>query len=489
MYKKITFAGIAAVLMSACVLHSTNLGKDKAIATDASVRTIIGYESSPVTGYNHPNHILCPEPSPDVAVSVSKAIEAVAKGSFQEGDKTVSGEASGKFQLIKNVVQLGNRLGTIQLLRDEMSDLCRAYANGAISKSTYAVRLSRLDKKMVALMATELATNAIGNSVPQQDTSAMTAVAVASQANVDNAKADLKKAQDALITATDDLAKESSSTTLDKQKIADKTKAVADKQKDLYDKLTVLTKLQTADHVIISAGISGFSHYSTSGDKNTLKVNPAVQVYEMYMNSNEISSLIDACVTATDSYDIPDGVAENINSNEESKTLSEKYLKLLQHFQNYANKERKAYTAKLLEYGYNTKFSSFCVEALAAMKEPMVEYLRAKNQTELAKAGKESIQLEAERANAERNLEFVKNLKQGCIDYVKGKIEKPAPKYIEYCESLIADAGKSGNEPGANKLVGAPIEGDHGRGSQTPTAPLSQQRDKAPKALKAGTGT
>lgn len=56
----------------------------------------------------------------------------------------------------ESLAQLGQRLATTQLLRDELADLCRSYANGAISTTNYTLRLAQLDEKMVTLLTAEM---------------------------------------------------------------------------------------------------------------------------------------------------------------------------------------------------------------------------------------------------------------------------------------------------------------------------------------------
>jgi hypothetical protein len=63
------------------------------------------------------------------------------------------------------IVQLTERLATIQLLRDGLHRACEAYGNGAISDTAYAVMLSRFDKTMVTMLLGELAAGAFGRTL------------------------------------------------------------------------------------------------------------------------------------------------------------------------------------------------------------------------------------------------------------------------------------------------------------------------------------
>jgi myosin heavy subunit len=65
----------------------------------------------------------------------------------------------------ESLAQLGERLATIQLLRDGLFRACEAYANGALSDMSYAILLSRYDDTMVTLLSSELAAGAFGRSL------------------------------------------------------------------------------------------------------------------------------------------------------------------------------------------------------------------------------------------------------------------------------------------------------------------------------------
>ena len=58
--------------------------------------------------------------------------------------------------------------------------MCRSYANGAVSATTYTVRLSRLDKKMITMLAAE----GIAGTLPGSGT---TVLGIASGSTTDNA--------------------------------------------------------------------------------------------------------------------------------------------------------------------------------------------------------------------------------------------------------------------------------------------------------------
>lgn len=68
-------------------------------------------------------------------------------------------------QQATTIAQLTERLTTVQLLRDALYRACEAYANGAMSSTSYAVILSRFDDSMITLLQSELAAGAYGRSL------------------------------------------------------------------------------------------------------------------------------------------------------------------------------------------------------------------------------------------------------------------------------------------------------------------------------------
>ena len=166
--------GIIAGLVSACganhwaVYRTVNLDDNESLVTDASQRVITNTkveEDDIFYGRIRPNRIVCAEPSPDVAQAISQALSASVEAALTRGDITASGSAALGMSTANSIVQLGERLATIQLLRDELSNLCRSYANGAVSQTSYTLRLSKLDKKMVTLLLAEFSAGAFGRTL------------------------------------------------------------------------------------------------------------------------------------------------------------------------------------------------------------------------------------------------------------------------------------------------------------------------------------
>lgn len=166
------FIGATGLALAACderpmdVRETFNMTPPTAHGTGAKTRLIT--TTTPGSGSSQgritPNQIICAEPSPDTASSLSTAITAAFSGSGSSQGQGISAAAAGQFgkALSESLVQMTERTATIQLLRDGLHRACEAYANGAISDITYALIISRIDEVMVTMMTSELAAGAVG---------------------------------------------------------------------------------------------------------------------------------------------------------------------------------------------------------------------------------------------------------------------------------------------------------------------------------------
>src|SRR5439155_26809281 len=109
-------------------------------------------------GIVEPKRILCTEPSPDVATTLANSL-GVGLSVFGYGSGSIS------TQQVEGLVQLGERTAAIQLLRDKMYQTCLAYANGAVSGTTYSLIMSRLDDAIVTLSLGDGAAGAFGRKL------------------------------------------------------------------------------------------------------------------------------------------------------------------------------------------------------------------------------------------------------------------------------------------------------------------------------------
>ncbi len=143
------------------IFRTADLGSGTTVITDAKQRVVINVPAKGGPGRNTPSRIICAEPSPDVAQTVSDVISAALEVQIKGQG---GGAASFGRSTADAVVQLGERLATIQLLRDGLYRACEAYANGAVSSTTYSMIVSRYDDTMVTLLMGELAAGAFGRA-------------------------------------------------------------------------------------------------------------------------------------------------------------------------------------------------------------------------------------------------------------------------------------------------------------------------------------
>lgn len=140
--------------------EAKNLNAGQSMLLSADIRTVskMSRDGKVVT---------CAEPSPDV-------VRAISQSKNFGGSLTVSGLPAGIEPEVAlaisqaqagSAAQLGERLATIQLLRDGLYRACEAYANGAISKTAYAVMLGRFDDTMITMLLGEIAGGAFGRSL------------------------------------------------------------------------------------------------------------------------------------------------------------------------------------------------------------------------------------------------------------------------------------------------------------------------------------
>jgi hypothetical protein len=152
------------LLLQGCATSPTllkeSLPKHDFLATDSRLRVIATSNTSflSTTGLVDPKTIICTEPSPDVATTIANSF-GVGASIFGKGTASLSA------QQVEGLVQLGERTAAIQLLRDKMYQTCVAYANGAISGTTYSLLMSRLDDSIVTLSLGDGAAGAFGRKL------------------------------------------------------------------------------------------------------------------------------------------------------------------------------------------------------------------------------------------------------------------------------------------------------------------------------------
>ncbi len=283
---------LAVVPLAGCenwssVYRETSLDNGTTLITDAKQRVVVNTSDyrEAREGTNH--RIICAEPSPDVAQAFQAALQAGA--AVTNGQTKV--DANLALATASQIAQLGERLASIQLLRDKMYRACEAYANGATTQGGYISMLARVDKTMTAMLGMEMAAGAFGRSLA-------TAGGSSSVTGADPAK--VKAAQDALKTATDNFVKARDA--YNSESDATKKAALADQLRDAATKLNDAAS-QLAAMDIASALSAGGAAGSAPGviagkqgpDATTAGVIAAI--HRNFIDDDGIDGLVDACVT------------------------------------------------------------------------------------------------------------------------------------------------------------------------------------------------
>ncbi len=300
----------AAALLSACSnffpyitsLDSEKryLEQDSTVLTEADKRAIVNVNQvNPQQGFVIPNRIVCAEPSPDVAKALSEGISAAVQAEVS-GQR--SGELQGSRSLAESVAQLGERLGTIQLLRDGFYRACEAYANGAISDTTYAMIVSGTDDAMVTLMASEMAAGAFGRQQAAIGGAATgtTAEVVADQQAVTTNRETLValKGDEAKLQQqkrSEEAKEEPNQDTIDTldASIAEKQAQIAATEENLRD--AVARSASSSARAVFASSVGSISGQRPEGGSQAVE-----SIHRTFMRSTNLDAFVLACVTALD---------------------------------------------------------------------------------------------------------------------------------------------------------------------------------------------
>jgi hypothetical protein len=315
--------GAAGLALAACserpmdIDRTFSMTPPVAHGTGAKTRLITTTVPGPgsTQGRVTPNQIVCAEPSPDTASSVSSALTAAMAGSGE--GKGVSAALAGQFgkAVAESLVQLTERTATIQLLRDGYHRACEGYANGAISDITYALIISRLDEVMVTMMTSELAAGAFGRSLASTSGSAGF-IQGGEPANVQQAEqavtdlsAKVKASEDNLATKRGDLKTKSlkpNPTDAEKGELV-KLQGEIDSAQTERDALALQkTRAELSAAMARLGKNGGFAQQTGTGvgsiaakpDKDTAE--QIGKMYERFMDGNPLKKMVVACITALD---------------------------------------------------------------------------------------------------------------------------------------------------------------------------------------------
>lgn len=296
----LVLGGCESIALRESIFRTTSFDSGISVLTDAKQRVVINLPADVEDGQNKPTRIVCAEPSPDVAQALSEALTVAASVEVKgQGGGSVSFGKS----VAESVAQLGERLGTIQLLRDGLYRACEAYANGAISDITYAVLLSRFDDTMVSMLTAELAAGAFGRSLAALGGQAGTEASTKSNmdALVEKAKQNVAQKKNELAVA--DSEQKKAEAALDEAKEEDpdgdhteQEQVVADAQENketATDALKIATEAATKTDAVATAVAAG----AITRLQNPAVAETLAKMQRKYIENINADALIVACIT------------------------------------------------------------------------------------------------------------------------------------------------------------------------------------------------
>lgn len=266
---------------------------------------------------NHPHRIICAEPSPDVAQAISAAFAAAGQVDAnvpQTGQFGGSGSIGSSYA--ESIAQLGERLATVQLLRDKMYRACEAYQNGAISDTSYTLMLARFDKTMASMLASEVAAGAFGRNPA-------TAGGSASPGNVDPKT--LADARKEVTRASGDLQGAVGLPDSDpskRQKITDANDRVNKAATNLVELEFQAVASTAQSGPGGGAAVPGQIVRQTSNNSDTV-----ARIHANFLDDDASGTLIDACVVALDrnrAAGPPDAQAAKLISDARNEVIKNK---------------------------------------------------------------------------------------------------------------------------------------------------------------------
>ena len=258
---------------------------------------------------NHPTRIICSEPSPDVAQAISLAFSLAEKVDVK-GQGSGSGSMDSSYA--SSIAQLGERLATVQLLRDKMYRACEAFQNGAISDTSYTLMLARFDKTMASMLASETAAGAFGRSLAALGGNASTARSDPTKpVDLDAVKKKLADAQGAVKNASTELQNASTLPETDDTARIKKKTEVESASTQLTKAVTELTALDIQSVIpaesqsVATAAqsgppVAGFTGFGQIAGRSAIDANAIERIHANFLEDDASGTIIDACVIALD---------------------------------------------------------------------------------------------------------------------------------------------------------------------------------------------
>ncbi|MBV9836100.1 MAG: hypothetical protein JO055_16905 [Alphaproteobacteria bacterium] len=272
---------IGASAIAACgdeynsIFRTENLDDGTSLITDAKQRVIINSKNFRTDREGH--RIICAEPSPDVAQAVSAALKVSANLASTSGASKTDAAAGLAIATAAQVAQLGERLTTIQGMRERMYRACEAYANGATTASQYRSMLTTIDRLMATTLSAEMAAGAFGRNLAVASTQAGTG------GGDPAAFAKLTKEVGETAKALEDAAAANPPVAAD---VAAKSKAFRE----------ALARLEGANVVAGAVGTGG-QPGQISGTGRTADAGAIVAIHRNYIDDDRVEGLIDACIS------------------------------------------------------------------------------------------------------------------------------------------------------------------------------------------------
>lgn len=159
--KRLAALGIVIFTLGGCALFQSSplrpvvedkVGSEDIKPGDKRVGTLATVAQRRIVIVKFENAAFCAEPSPDAVDNLSAALSAALSG----GTESITAKASLAASIATFAKQLFFRSQGLQLYRDGMFSLCNAFLNGAIDKTVFQEKQTKLLEAAEKLIAAEL---------------------------------------------------------------------------------------------------------------------------------------------------------------------------------------------------------------------------------------------------------------------------------------------------------------------------------------------
>ncbi len=152
--RRLREAALLAMLapVAACDLHpprTADLPGNAQLLLVNPALSMVTQRQRPVSGIVASRDVLCVQPNPDWASTLSRMVQFSGSGSGSGANGSLNGTVNNS----ESAIQLAGRTAGVVALRDGLYSACQAYANGVIGQDAYALILSQYGDLLVALAA------------------------------------------------------------------------------------------------------------------------------------------------------------------------------------------------------------------------------------------------------------------------------------------------------------------------------------------------